>query len=120
VRFLAAQQFFRWAAEEGEIDESPMERMRPPIVPEEPLRVLAEGELERLLALTKGRGFSEVRDRAIIMLLADAGLRRAECAGVRVANIDLDEGVAIELCKGRRPRACRFGAVTSRALDRYL
>ena len=58
VRFRATQQFFRWAAEEGEIDESPMERMRPPIVPEEPPRVLAEGELERLLATTKGRGFA--------------------------------------------------------------
>jgi len=110
VADLATQQFFRWAAEEGEIDESPMARMRPPIVPEEPPRVLAEGELERLLATTKGRGFSEVRDRAIIMLLADAGLRRAECAGLRVSDIDLDEGVAIVLGKGRRPRACPFGS----------
>ena len=120
VRFRAAQQFFRWAAEEGEVDESPMARMRPPIVPEEPPPILAVEELERLLATTRGKGFAEVRDRAIIMLFADAGLRRAECAGLRVADVDLDDGVATVLGKGRRPRACPFGAVTARALDRYL
>ena len=36
VEFRALQQFWRWAVEEREVDVSPMARMRPPHVPEEP------------------------------------------------------------------------------------
>jgi hypothetical protein len=35
-------------------------------------------------------------------------------------DLDLDSGTAAVLGKGRRPRACPFGAKTAQALDRYL
>lgn len=35
-RYRALQSFFKWCVEEGEITRSPMERMKPPVVPEEP------------------------------------------------------------------------------------
>ena len=37
-----------------------------------------------------------------------------------MADVDLDQQVALVLGKGRRPRACPFGSRTSLALDRYL
>ena len=119
VRFRAVQQFFRWAQEEGEISESPMARMRPPIVPDEPPPVLDNNAMRRLLAVTAGRDFASCRDHALILLLADTGMRRAECAGLSVDDVDLDAGLAQVLGKGRRPRACPFGHKTAQALDRY-
>ncbi|MDQ3222692.1 MAG: tyrosine-type recombinase/integrase [Gemmatimonadota bacterium] len=47
-------------------------------------------------------------------------MRRAELAGLRVGEIDLDHNVAVVLGKGSRPRACPFGKRTAVALDRYL
>jgi site-specific recombinase XerD len=73
-----------------------------------------------LLATTKGRGFLEVRDAAILRLLIDTGLRRAELTGLTVDDLDLDHEVAIVLGKGRRGRALPFGKKTAMALDRYL
>jgi len=119
VRFRAVQQFFRWAREEGEISESPMSRMHPPIVPDEPPPVLDDNAMRRLLAVTAGRDFASRRDHALILLLADTGMRRAECAGLTVKDVDLDAGLANVLGKGRRPRACPFGHKTAQALDRY-
>jgi integrase/recombinase XerC len=46
--------------------------------------------------------------------------RRAELAGLRVADLDLDLDVALVLGKGRRERALPFGRNTAVALDRYL
>jgi site-specific recombinase XerD len=60
------------------------------------------------------------RDTAILRLLVDSGMRSAELAGLKVADLDLDLGVAVVLGKGRRERACPFGHKTARALDRYL
>jgi site-specific recombinase XerD len=48
-RYRSLQQFFIWLSEEGEIDRSPMERMNPPTVPEEPPDVLSEDDIRRLL-----------------------------------------------------------------------
>jgi site-specific recombinase XerD len=120
VRFRAVQQFFRWAVEEGEIPDSPMARMRPPIIPEEPPPVLGEDALRKLLASMSGKSFVDRRDTAIIALLIDTGLRRAECAGLGVADVDLTTGQATVLGKGRRPRILSLGSKTIQALDRYL
>jgi site-specific recombinase XerD len=119
-RFRSLQQFFRWLRDEGEIRESPMVNMHPPHVPEEPPPVLREAELRRLLAACAGPEFLERRDTALIRLFLDTGMRRAELAGLRLADVDFEHDVAVVMGKGRRPRACPFGRKTAQALDRYL
>jgi hypothetical protein len=79
VVYRALQQLMRWLLDEEEIDRSPMERMRPPIVPEKPVPVLTEAQLRALLATAKSASFVDRRDTAIIRLLLDtaAGSPRA-------------------------------------------
>ena len=119
-RYRALQAFWKWAVDEGEVTESPMVRMRPPHVPEEPPPVLTEEQLRRLLKTCDGRSFEERRDNAIFRLFMDCGVRLSELAGLTLSDLDLDANVAIVLGKGRRPRACPFGRRTTLALDRYL
>jgi site-specific recombinase XerD len=38
VEFRALRQFWKWASEEGETEATPMARLMPPIVPDEPQR----------------------------------------------------------------------------------
>jgi len=76
--------FFAYLVEEGEVRESPMARMKPPLVPEEPVPVLGDEELRRLLAACEGRGFEERRDTAIVRLFLDSGMRLAELANLRI------------------------------------
>jgi site-specific recombinase XerD len=119
-RYRSLQQFFRWLQSEGEVKASPMLNMRPPRVPEEPPTVLRPEELKALLATCDGTGFEERRDTAILRLFLDSGLRRAELAGLRVADVDFDHKVVVVLGKGSRPRAVPFGRKTAQAIDRYL
>jgi integrase len=97
-----------------------MAGMRTPQIPEVPVPVLTEDQLRRLLNACDGRDFASRRDAAIIRLLVDTGLRRGECAGIMLDDLDLDDQVVTVLGKGRRPRVLAYGRKTALALDRYL
>jgi integrase/recombinase XerC len=92
-----------------------MNGMRPPQLPEQPIDVVRPEHLARLLKTCEGRDFSSRRDTAIIPLLVDTGMRRAECAGMT-----LDQRIVWVLGKGRRPRALPIGRKTAQALARYV
>lgn len=119
-RYRALKVFFRWLSEEGEIAESPMRNMKPPIIPETPVPVLSDDEIKRLLKACEGKEFVDRRDLAILRLFIDSGLRRAELAHLEVSDVDLDQSVVVVLGKGRRPRSCPFGHKSAIALDRYI
>ncbi len=119
-RFRACKSFFGWLVEEGEIAVSPMARMKAPSIPEAPPDVLSEDQIRKLLDTCKGTTFVCRRDTAIFRLFIDTGMRRAELAGLRLADVDMEQNYAMVLGKGRRPRVCHFGNKTALALDRYL
>ena len=77
-RFRALQQFFRFLEEEGEILGSPMAQMRPPRVPPHLPDILRDEELKSLVAATAGSDFVARRDRGIVCVLIDTGVRIAE------------------------------------------
>jgi site-specific recombinase XerD len=117
--YRSLQQLFKWLAEEGETTRSPMERMTAPSVPEQPVPVLDDDTIAKLLATCRGNTFENRRDTAIIRLLLDTGMRCGELVTIDVDDIDWDHQVAQVMGKGGRGRACPFGAKTADALRRY-
>jgi site-specific recombinase XerC len=81
-RYRSLHAFFKWAVAEGDLQASPMDGMKPPNLPEQPVGVIRAEQLVRLLKTCEGRDFTSRRDTAIILLLVDTGMRRAECAGM--------------------------------------
>jgi integrase len=82
--------------------------------------VLSDDVLKKLLKSCDGKSFKDRRDTAIIRLLIDTGMRRAEIAGIKTEDLDMDTRAVQVLGKGRRPRVAPFGYKTARALDYYL
>jgi site-specific recombinase XerD len=120
VRFRALQQLFRWLVDEGELTESPMARMRPPRLPEEPPGVLTDQELKALLGTCSGTSFEDRRDTALFLLLIDTGARVGEVVGTGAGDLDLDQGEVRVRGKGGRIRVLPIGAKAIKALDRYI
>jgi site-specific recombinase XerC len=58
------QHLFRGLDEEGEIPQSPMAKMRPPQVPEQPVPVIPDDDLAKLLKACTGDTFAPRRDAA--------------------------------------------------------
>lgn len=121
TRYTGLRAFFAWLLDEGEIRAYPMEHMITPIVPETLVPVLPDDTLRRILKTCEGKtGFLERRDAAILRLLMDTGVRLAELAGLKVADVDLDRNEITVLGKGRRQRTITFGRKTALGIDRYL
>ena len=75
-RYRALKRFFGFLVEEGELTSSPMERMKPPMVPEVPPPVLTEDQLKALLKACAGKTFEDKRDTALVRCFIDTGGRR--------------------------------------------
>jgi site-specific recombinase XerD len=127
IRYRSLQQFFRWLEEDKELAGSPVAKMTPPTVPVQPVAVVSQADVRKLLADCGSMGFDDLRDTAIIRLLYDTGCRLAEITnlawdeqGPEVSDVDLDQGVITVLGSGRRLRVVPIGRQTATALDRYL
>lgn len=117
VRSLRA--FGSWVAREYELDEDPLRRLPIPRVPQLVVPSLREADLRELLRATETSREPQ-RDRAIVLLLLDTGLRLSEAAGLRIRDIDLIEGRATVMGKGARQRIVPIGRRTRQALRRTL
>jgi site-specific recombinase XerD len=105
--------------------------MRPPKIPEAPVPVLREEQLEALLGVVKrDKTFLGRRDHAILRLLVKTGARLAEVANLRWYGpqddrnaIDLsvpNQEIVTVLGKGRRERQLAIDPATAAALRLYL
>jgi site-specific recombinase XerC len=119
-RYRSLQQFFKYLIEEGELRESPLRNISPPRVPDEPPPLIGPDDMRRLLRACAGSGFPDRRDTAIVSLFYDSGIRRAEMAGLRMADLNLGNREMTVIGKGGRPRIVRYGRETARVIDRYL
>jgi site-specific recombinase XerC len=119
-RYRSVSRFFAWLEEEGEIKETPMAKMKPPRPPEKQVPVISDDDLKRLFRMVSGSDFESRRDRAILALFIDTGMRLAEMAGITLDDIDIDEREITVMGKGARPRTLRFVKETRADITRYI
>lgn len=117
--FSTLRAFFNWMVAEGEIDASPMARMKAPKVEPKPHTIISDERIDRLLRTCAGRGFYNRRDSAMIRVLFDAGIRRSGLASMRVDHLDLDGGLA-QVTSKRHTWMISLGPSTIDALAAYL
>jgi len=83
-------------------------------------RALEVGELARLgQACRQAGGVAGVRDRALLMLLAASGMRRAELVGLDMADLDAEAGTCRVRGKGGRERRAYLPAAAVWALEAW-
>ncbi len=81
---------------------------------------LFEEEMSELLGATGGVGYLELRDRAALETLYSTGCRIAELVGMNVSDLDLRQGSARVVGKGRKERYVFLGHAATQALRDYL
>lgn len=136
-RYRSLQQLYRWLDEEGEVDVSPMARMKPPRVVDTMPPIIPDAVMEKLLASCRGEladggqrrrnntgtrlvEFEVRRDTAIVTMLRWSGVRSDEIMGMTVDALNLDAGVFTVIGKGSRLRNVALVAESADAADRYL
>jgi integrase len=121
LRLAAVKQFAKWLATEGYIDADSILMIKPPKLDQKPVPALSDDELRRLIKACAGNTWRDKRDRAMVMLLRDTGLRAGELLALEVADLDL-VGCIVQVRRGKggRSRRSKFSATTAAAIDRYL
>jgi integrase len=120
LHYRALILFFKWLYEEGEIDRSPMEKLKQPSIPEQPVPVLSDDQIRAVIKVCRGTTFADRRDEALLRTLADTGARVGELAGMGVDDLDFELDVIHVLGKGSRPRSVPFSPSTALSLDKYI
>jgi site-specific recombinase XerC len=94
-----------WLAAEGLANAAALRGLRRPRVPQKVIEPVADHVLRRLLAV------ASVRDRAIVLLMLDTGLRVSEVAGLRLGDLRPDGTVKVN-GKGSIERITPVGPTT--------
>jgi integrase/recombinase XerD len=81
---------------------------------------LSEPEVEELFDRPFAPDPRRLRDRALLELLYGCGLRASEACGLRIADVDADEGTVRVTGKGGKERVVPLGGAAADALGRYL
>lgn len=107
--------FFRFAQEEGYLETNIANRLKVPRAPKKIIQTFSEEQLQQLLAAERS-----TRDKAILGLFIDTGIRVAELASLTVDGVDLDRRRAKVNGKGAEERFVFFGNKCRRLLWRYI
>jgi len=119
--FRVLRTFYRWLVAEGILEANPMQRLKAPKVPEQPLDPVGLDVVRAMLKACEGKRLTDLRDTALILALCDTGARAREILAVNVGDCDLDTGaILLRQTKGRRPRIVFLGKRARRAVLAYL
>jgi len=118
--YKTVNRFFNWMIEEGILGQSPMKNIKPPRMPKLTPKPFSHRDINNLLALCSENKFLEVRNRAIVLLFLDTGLRLSEVSGIQLQDIDFDRELVKVMGKGAKERRVRIGKIVQKAILRYL
>ena len=117
---VSMRRFYAFLVNEGDRDDNPAVNLYPPRLPRRLPKVLAEKQVETLLAAPDTSRPPGVRDRAMIELLYATGLRVSEMVGLERTQLQLDAGYLIAFGKGAKERVVPVGESAENWLHRYL
>ena len=111
--------FYRHLRREGLIEHDPTAELRGPRKSQRLPKVLSRDEVARLLREPKGTDPRALRDRALLEVMYACGLRASEATGLKVEDVDLEEGVVRARGKGSKERLVPIGRQAVGALRVY-
>jgi integrase/recombinase XerD len=119
-RISSLRAFHEFLRRRGLAAENPARGVRAPRRTRSLPEVLDVPQVEALLSAPRGEEPAAVRDRALLELAYATGLRASELTGLRLQDLDLEEGMVRCVGKGSRERIVPFGSKARAALTRYL
>ena len=119
VRTLKA--FFAWLLREGYVKTNVMSKIPVPKAPAKVVDTLGCEALTRMIRCYSSPDGNGLRDLLIMFLLLDTGIRLSELVGIKLPEVDLEEGyIKISRGKGGRERWVPIGSIVRKYLLKYI
>lgn len=123
--FRTLRFFFNWAVKEGLLEKSPLANIKPQSPKQKPVEPYTPQDMKKLIDFcdqdyNHGARFTGTRNKAIIMLFVDSGMRLSELANLKLSNISVEKGRAVVVGKGDQQRVVAFSSATRKVMWKYL
>jgi len=115
--YRALRSFFNWREEYFDLDanSNPFHKLKPPKKETKIMPALKLNQIENAI-----KSANNIRDKAIIALFAESGMRLSELIGIEYENIDFS-GMNIKILgKGKKWRLAPIGELSKAYLSQYL
>lgn len=121
VKLSALRSFYRYLRLTGYVSINPMEKIAS-LKTSRPLPYFVrESEMDRLLELTlEDRSLGGIRDRLVIMMLYETGIRRSELLGLKDSDVDTAAMQVKVTGKRNKQRIIPFGNELKEEIQAYL
>ncbi len=122
AEFRAVRTLLFWYWEEVEPEfPNPIKKVKAPRLIQEPIKGVTPDEFRILLSACPKGTFNGERDRAILSVLMDTGVRANELCNIKLEDINIIESsILIRQGKGRKPRTVFIGNTTRKQIRKYL
>ena len=112
--------FLKWLYDEKLIDENICQKFKLPKATRKVIDVLSDEEISRLMSTLSTSDWLTVRNRLIVALMLDSGLRLNEVVTLQASSLHIKDRYLIVTGKGDKQRTVPFGEYTAKTLDEYL
>jgi site-specific recombinase XerD len=119
-KLASVRSLFRWLHEQGTVAKDPARLVKGPKTARRVPVFLTRGEVDTLLGQAFPPDVTGRRTRAILEVLYSTGCRVAEAAGMKLDQLDLDEGVVRVFGKGSKQRLAMLGRPAMQAVKAWL
>ena len=111
--------FFNRLVKMGKLKESPMIKMTPPKKTKYMVKPFSPDHIRIMLEMCEDSKFLGARNRAIILLFLDSGLRLTEMSKIQLADVNIKNKTIRIMGKGDKERLVPFGDITYQAILKY-
>ena len=116
--YRALSVLFNWLISEELLQNNPLIKIKVPKAEKKVVKALSYSEVNQLVS-TFGKKFEDRRNKAMILILVDCGLRLGELLNVKMSDIDMQQQL-MKVDGKTGERVVRFGATTAKALLKYM
>ncbi|MEN8614865.1 phage integrase N-terminal SAM-like domain-containing protein, partial [Dehalogenimonas sp. THU2] len=88
IYYRSMKTFFNWLKREDLISNNPYSLIKPPKQEKKVIQALATIEIQRLFEACEGKTMYDVRNKAILSVLLDSGLRISELTNLKYEDFD--------------------------------
>jgi len=114
------RRFYQFMLREGLVSSDPTVELESPKLGRPLPKSLSEEDVESLMAAAEGEDPLGLRDRAMVEILYATGLRVSELVGLKLAQVDRNQGLIKILGKGNKERLVPLGEEARERVERYL
>jgi integrase/recombinase XerD len=119
-RLSTLKRFYGWRVDAGQLTQNPCDLIDAPRNARYLPKNLSESQVESLLAAPDAATPLGERDRTMLETLYASGLRVSELVGLKLIQVNLDQGVIKVLGKGSKERLVPLGELAVTWIKRHL